>query len=318
VPTETFLQRHHHLGHADYGGLEVLAGSREQQRLERREVDWGKEKEYYERAVDAHLEEMDAHPDGLSRRLSYDEDYVQEHQCRRTNWQSRRYPNCNTFHELVFLSQSTPTSNSAAAASLSTTSEWDVKYLNHGAFRDGWLFRRAEGGPAADARQLHIDEDADEFVCKTFRYQKYLQFDMDFYYQIHKEAIIMERLTASDRIVTAYGHCGLSVLAESMPHEVAGEIILGMNEQPDLAGFVTEQQFEIRTEEMRQRLQLRDDDVVPMNYLSIEEKLDLAVVMAESIADIHGFEGGVIAHGDIHPVYVLISTNCLFNPRAIC
>jgi hypothetical protein len=42
--------------------------------------------------------------------------------------------------------------------------------------------------------------------------------------------------------------------------------------------------------------QLQKTDVHPMNNLTIDEKLDLAIVMAESIADIHGFEGGVIVH----------------------
>jgi serine/threonine protein kinase len=36
-----------------------------------------------------------------------------------------------------------------------------------------------------------------------------------------------------------------------------------------------------------------------MNNLTAEEKLDMALDMAESIADLHGFEGGVIVHGDI-------------------
>lgn len=39
----------------------------------------------------------------------------------------------------------------------------------------------------------------------------------------------------------------------------------------------------------------------PMNNLTTSEKLDIALVMAESMADIHGFEGGAIAHGDVHP-----------------
>jgi hypothetical protein len=42
-------------------------------------------------------------------------------------------------------------------------------------------------------------------------------------------------------------------------------------------------------------------DVHPMNNLTLAEKLDMALVMAESLADIHGYRGGVIAHGDVHP-----------------
>lgn len=35
----------------------------------------------------------------------------------------------------------------------------------------------------------------------------------------------MERLTASPRIVSTYGHCALSVLSENVPHEVSSLIV---------------------------------------------------------------------------------------------
>jgi hypothetical protein len=43
------------------------------------------------------------------------------------------------------------------------------------------------------------------------------------------------------------------------------------------------------------------DDVLPLNNLSLMEKVDLAIVMAEALADLHGFKGGAIAHGDVYP-----------------
>jgi hypothetical protein len=47
--------------------------------------------------------------------------------------------------------------------------------------------------------------------------------------------------------------------------------------------------------------QMQMDDVHPMNNLTVAEKLDKALVMAESMADLHGFAGGAIVHGDVHP-----------------
>jgi len=47
--------------------------------------------------------------------------------------------------------------------------------------------------------------------------------------------------------------------------------------------------------------QLQETDVHPMNNLTLTAKLELAVAMAESLADIHGFSGGAIVHGDVHP-----------------
>jgi hypothetical protein len=47
-------------------------------------------------------------------------------------------------------------------------------------------------------------------------------------------------------------------------------------------------------------------NVQPANNLTALEKLDMALEMAKSIADIHGFPG-LIVHGDIHPVQWLFS-----------
>lgn len=41
------------------------------------------------------------------------------------------------------------------------------------------------------------------------------------------------------------------------------------------------------------------DDVHPMNNYTIGEKLEIALQMAESLADLHGYEGGVIVHDDV-------------------
>ena len=58
-----------------------------------------------------------------------------------------------------------------------------------------------------------------------------------------------------------------------MPHEVE-EIIVkgeGMSKQKDLP-----------------------PDLTPLNPYTVEEKLDMALLMAESIADLHGFADGVM------------------------
>lgn len=106
-------------------------------------------------------------------------------------------------------------------------------------------------------------------------------------HKIQNEAIIMERLSSSPTIVDIYGHCSTSILAETMPGEVAKEIIPS-------SGY-------IKQEDLNQKPAYRQ------NNLSMEEKLDMAIDMAESMAEIHGFIGGVIVHGDIHPVQYLRS-----------
>jgi hypothetical protein len=39
---------------------------------------------------------------------------------------------------------------------------------------------------------------------------------------------------------------------------------------------------------------------VPRNSMSVEYKLQYALAMAESVAELHGFVDGVIVHDDIH------------------
>jgi serine/threonine protein kinase len=103
--------------------------------------------------------------------------------------------------------------------------------------------------------------------------------------KIHREAIIMERLTSSPYIVNIYGHCGLSVLAETSDDNVADTIV-------PKSGHVN------RTE-------------VPYsqscNDLAPREKLDMAIQMSKAIADLHGYSEGIIVHGDVHPVQWLRS-----------
>jgi len=48
-------------------------------------------------------------------------------------------------------------------------------------------------------------------------------------------------------------------------------------------------------------------DVSPRNKFSPDEKLVLALKMAEAIADLHGFKDGVIVHGDIQLCQYLIN-----------
>ena len=101
------------------------------------------------------------------------------------------------------------------------------------------------------------------------------------FFKIHHEAIIMERLTASPTIVNIYGHCATSITAEIMPQEVTTTIV-------PLPGYITQTELDQRPK-------------LCQNNLTLDEKLEIAIVMAESMAEMHGFVGGVMVHGDIHP-----------------
>ena len=119
------------------------------------------------------------------------------------------------------------------------------------------------------------------------------EFGVDYWdmHKIHREAIVMERLTHSPRIVDIYGHCSTTVLSEPMKSEVWRQIIPneGRIQQPEL-----------------DKIQEKANDVVPLNNYTATQKLSMALEMAEALADMHGFEGGVIVHGDTHPEQWLI------------
>ena len=100
-------------------------------------------------------------------------------------------------------------------------------------------------------------------------------------YIVPFEALIMERMTASPRITDIHGFCGATSFLELMPYE-ANEIIQEGNGRAN------------------QTLLDRLDDVQPENHLTPYEKVAIALEMAESLADLHGFVDGVIIHGDNH------------------
>lgn len=89
----------------------------------------------------------------------------------------------------------------------------------------------------------------------------------------------MERLSSSPRVIDIYGFCGTSVLLEAMASDLHTKIIAG-------DGFASQNDLD------------ELDDVNPLNNFTTSEKLQIALAMVESLADIHGFEGGMIVHAD--------------------
>lgn len=145
------------------------------------------------------------------------------------------------------------------------------KLLGHGAFRAAFL-------------QHEVFDPT--LVIKVQLYNEENPFDIDRFEFVRNDAIIMERLTASPRIADIYGHCGSSIYSEFLPNEVEEQMIPGEGDgiNPPLHD---------------------KHDAHSLNDYTISEKLDIALQMAEAIADLHGYEGGVIVHDDIQPAQFL-------------
>jgi serine/threonine protein kinase len=94
------------------------------------------------------------------------------------------------------------------------------------------------------------------------------------------DTLISERLTASPRIFSTYGLCGIASLSEYAIHGTIEEDIYGPDDE------------ESSEEEVA-------DSLDPYHNLSNVQKIEFALQISEAVADLHGFEGGVIMHEDI-------------------
>jgi len=204
----------------------------------------------------------------ISDKYQYYEDSEGERECYQNSWRANLYPVCNVVHEFTM---ERPLDH--------FQQEYDVAYLGRGSFRDAWQYKRDDAllRDAFALKKLRMEVDSD------IRYQS----------QIQKEAIILERMTASPRIVDIYGHCGTSVLLEAMVGTAKSRFKQGPR-------YIKQSKLD--------KIQDKANDVVPMNDLTPVQKLDWAITVAESIADLHGFRGGLIAHGDVQPDQWLVSS----------
>eukprot|EP00550_Attheya_septentrionalis_P002966 CAMPEP_0198300278 /NCGR_PEP_ID=MMETSP1449-20131203/47555_1 /TAXON_ID=420275 /ORGANISM="Attheya septentrionalis, Strain CCMP2084" /LENGTH=565 /DNA_ID=CAMNT_0044002045 /DNA_START=100 /DNA_END=1793 /DNA_ORIENTATION=- len=167
--------------------------------------------------------------------------------CQRVSWYRDQYPNCNSFHERKHM-------------------EYNNHYLSHGLFRSVFYAETSFG---------------DEIAAKFLRSPD-LDFSMEQFDNIRKDAIVMERLTESPIIVDIYGFCAMSIYSELLPREVEQYVVPG-------EGYVDEDGLH------------DEDDVKPRNNYTVTEKLEMAMQMAETLAVLHGFKDGVIVHDDVQP-----------------
>lgn len=103
--------------------------------------------------------------------------------------------------------------------------------------------------------------------------------------KIQREAILLEKLSHSPRVLDIYAHCGTSVLVEAMASDLYTKAVFDKGE-----GVVSQADLT--------KVEARVNDVYPLNNFTASEKLQISLEMAKSLADLHGFEGGPIVHAD--------------------
>jgi serine/threonine protein kinase len=231
----------------------------------------------------------------ISKEFYFTEDLEDEEQtCRRVNWVSNTYPNCNAVHELASLFDTEKEHQ-----------EYNVTYLKYVFFTCGiqlglylldslvcsrmccYSFSYYSSGCYRDAFR-YDRTGAEEFVLKRMRLKDKFVWNFKDLARIQREAIIMEKLSASPHILDMYSHCGTSVLLEAMAGDIDSKIIPG-------SGYASKKKLAAL------------DDVYPANNFTALEKLQISLAMAESLADIHGYKGGEIVHEDVYPEQWLIA-----------
>ena len=145
-------------------------------------------------------------------------------------------------------------------------------HYSSGCYRDAFRFEHAG---------------AEEFVLKRLMLTKKFVWNFKDLGRIQKEAVVMEKLSASPNILDMYSYCGTSVLLEAA-EDVDSKMMSG-------SGYASKKEL------------ARLDDVYPANDFTALEKLQIALEMAESLADIHGYKGGEIVHQDINPEQWLVA-----------
>jgi hypothetical protein len=176
--------------------------------------------------------------------------------CHRPTFKNRYYASCNGFHE-IDLSRDYDTNK--AVVVVGDDQVFDTFMINHGYYRDIWVVHQ----PNVNVKS----------ILKTVRWNH--DYKPSTFSETLMDAVVMERLSASPRIVDIYGHCGSAVWVEAIPFPIEKVVIHG-------SGYMKPEQL------------LGQVELNSYNEYTPEEKLDMALAMAESLADLHGHPGGIM------------------------
>eukprot|EP00934_Nitzschia_sp_Nitz4_P004665 Nitzschia sp. Nitz4//scaffold378_size14206//2417//3976//NITZ4_008947-RA/size14206-processed-gene-0.11-mRNA-1//1//CDS//3329549687//4655//frame0 len=212
----------------------------------------------YQRERRKLLERMHRAESILQKRKFYHDDEIEDDppdRCHRPNWKSKFHPICNNFHDIDMFGEMLQEA---------------LVFRGEATFRAAWTYNS-------------------DWVLKTIRFpwMKGLKIVLG----LQKEAIVLEALSRSPRIIDMYGYCGLNTIAEFMPYEAEDGLVNRLA------------RHEVR------KLRKRENRTRSLNNLSSLDVLDTLIRLAESVADVHGYEGGVIAHGDLNPEQWLMNAN---------
>lgn len=110
----------------------------------------------------------------------------------------------------------------------------------------------------------------------------------------------MERMTASPHVESMYTYCG-TTLSVPIMREASGDFIPYKQDDPGewYRGRISQADLD----------KLQTKGVHSFNNLTLQEKLTVALDLAQGLSDLHGHKDGPIIHGDFHPDQLLWDTD---------
>ena len=230
--------------------------------------------------------------------------------CTPPEWTRETFPTCNTMHETVgilYQQQQQYHQHHQSGGDNNRIQNTETKRLGEGFYRTGFLLEQSH--------HTTTTTNDDDVVLKI------LQMERDFtprqYSQINTEALLLgHHFVDSPVMANLYSYCGGSVLVER-GRDLSHTILPYADGQTDddMRGFLlqqTDNDDDDATEEEEDTSTTTTDEQLlqkrPPPPLLIrnaaqlphaQQKLDIALAMLESMALLHNFPDGPIAHDDI-------------------
>jgi Protein kinase domain len=194
-------------------------------------------------------------------------------------------PNCNVFYE-----QHWPNDDTVPGEMMDT-----IQYLASGFYRDTYQYSHyppattTSSSSSSSADHPHAnDATTSRLEQVVIKRQKFtLPLSRQRHLKVRNEALAMELLTSSPRITRAYGHCAFSLMVEVAMQGIARTIVPYYKDFQNYPGVLPQKNLNYHPE------------VLALNNLTALEKLDYALALTESMADIHGLPTGPLVLMDV-------------------
>jgi hypothetical protein len=205
--------------------------------------------------------------------------------CYRPRWSYNVRPTCNAFHEMTLdrgLGKSSGGSRRSALLN-GDAGALPGHPLGVGHYRLSWLVSELSWQRAPPSTGERTKEETlGDFVLKLLRLNRSRNFNHKTFSEIQIEALAFTLSTASPRTTDMYGHCGTSLAVERGTP-------IDESIRPDREFLEPDDLDELS----------KAGSPLSKNPYTPQEKLEMAVAMAESLAELHGNPSGPIVNNDV-------------------